>query len=338
MTTTATAFIKSFQDALLARMKNVLIMNFIIVWATYNYDVSLKFIFELESARARIDYLDIDFKFDWVDHLWIPLGLVALYIYVLPLINLGIVWLQHLIVEDNVKKFKYKKKIEEHQGLGRVEKARLKAHDLAKEALQNELKAATNKILQEEIKLLDERGVKEAALVKAAKERNKLVDDETQKLQNNKDYIIEKMKEIDNDLIVKYSELEEITEDLETKQIVLDEEIKEKKQELNKYENKLSKVTGSIRAKRNYYKVLEDGKYVDYFSLSEEELESEINFFTAQANVTRVNLHDTKEEFKKVGTKILNEKIIELDRKLLKIEAEIKTMHDIKSSNARNKA
>ena len=95
-------FLKSFQDMFISRVKNMLVMNFIIAWCVVNYEVTLTVLFKTMPIDDKIKYIQ-DLSIGIMPLLLYPLILTIIYIYILPLVNLEVVRIYNRLVDAKIK-------------------------------------------------------------------------------------------------------------------------------------------------------------------------------------------------------------------------------------------
>lgn len=151
-----TDFLKSIQDALIARMNNMLFVNFIIAWIFINYNHSLTILFKEMSIDEKIKYID-DIEFDVWLSLGFPLLITAIYIFAMPILNLLVSQLHSKVVEPHIKNHENDKLKEYYKRKKEIEIIRLEStvfveRDLSinKEQIESAAKQKNIKLNEEE--------------------------------------------------------------------------------------------------------------------------------------------------------------------------------------------
>ena len=93
--------IKSFQDMIISRVKNMVFMNFIFAWCIWNYETVLILLFKKQEIEIKINLIKeipIDFFIIY------PSILAFIYIFFFPMVNLGVNIAYEGFVGKNIKR------------------------------------------------------------------------------------------------------------------------------------------------------------------------------------------------------------------------------------------
>ncbi|KLE08117.1 hypothetical protein AF79_09145 [Aliarcobacter butzleri L354] len=180
-------FLKDLQQTFMARIKNMLLLNFIIAWCIVNYKIVLKVIFEETSIDNKLAYLEPSTIGIWYGIL-LPLIFAAIYIYLVPLLNLYVVIGYNKFVNKKIQNYKVEAQKEEYKLKREVERERLETTEFLKETMQFEkdeekLKQEKNKLeleknknsLQEEFNKLKLEENNQKAIELKLQEKEKMI-------------------------------------------------------------------------------------------------------------------------------------------------------------------
>ena len=99
--------LKSLQDTLISRIKNLFLMNFIFAWIFINYDFTFKILFDSKmDINETIEFIR-NTKFHLGYMLLLPLFITFIYIFVLPYINLWINGIYDKFINTKQEKLKH---------------------------------------------------------------------------------------------------------------------------------------------------------------------------------------------------------------------------------------
>lgn len=143
-------FLKDLQHTFIARVKNMLLLNFIIAWCIVNYKIVLRVIFEETSIDNKLAYLEPSSIGIWYGII-LPLIIAGIYIYLIPLLNLYVVIGYNKFVNRKIQNYKVEAQKEEYRLKREVERERLETTEFLKETMQLEKEA--QKLKQEKDKL-----------------------------------------------------------------------------------------------------------------------------------------------------------------------------------------
>jgi hypothetical protein len=132
-------FFQDVKDTFIARINNLFIVNFLISWVIFNYDIVVIILFSDISIENKIlfwQYLPTDYYYHYV----YPLGLALIYIYFLPLVNLGLNFLYDKFINVHIRKYKNKLLSDYYINKRDVEEIKLKNTVFVQNELENELK------------------------------------------------------------------------------------------------------------------------------------------------------------------------------------------------------
>ena len=230
-----TNFIKTISDTMVSRMKNLLLMNFIIAWVCWNYEESITFLFVIKEAKDKILYIK-ELPNQPLDYFFIPLTISLLYIYILPLINLWIMKGQDKFVNQKIRTHNTNKKEAYYNDLKKVEAARLNLEHFLKDDLQNKKKNELKEIENEAKKIENE--------LKEMENEAKKIENELKESEN-------ELKEIENELKEKENKLKEKENKLKENE----NELKENENELKEKENELKEKENELKEKEKELKI-----------------------------------------------------------------------------------
>ncbi len=143
-------FLKDLQQTFMARVKNMLLLNFIIAWCIVNYKIVLRVVFEETSIDNKLAYLEPSSIGIWYGII-LPLIFAAIYIYLIPLLNLYVVIGYNRFVNKKIQNYKVEAQKEEYKLKREVERERLETTEFLKETMQFEKEE--EKLKQEKNKL-----------------------------------------------------------------------------------------------------------------------------------------------------------------------------------------
>lgn len=185
--------LSSFKEFLDSRVKNMLFMNFVLAWMIINYNIPMYLIFKNVDIEEKIKYID-NLHFSFGMHLFFPLLLSVVYIYLIPIINLLIVKLYDRYIHKFILEYEHKKKVNNFEHTRKEEEAKHNAitfvktdMELKREKEKNNENERANKIEQDRIQSIKESN-------EAKQKEIILVDEENRKLEKN---IELKEKELD---------------------------------------------------------------------------------------------------------------------------------------------
>lgn len=206
-------FLKSLQDVFISRVKNMLLLNFFIAWSIWNYDIVMTIVFDEMKTQEKITFIqNLDFSF--INWFLIPLAFTAIYIYIIPLLNLWIVIPYNRFVDKRIKEHKNKTLIEHYEKLDEVERIRLEKTEFLKDQMKIEYEKA-------ELEIQKNKNVET--------EREKNLKREQLELEQKENEELEKSNDLKREAIeLSKQENESLKKELET----LKNEIKNKKDEL----------------------------------------------------------------------------------------------------------
>jgi len=131
-------FLRSIQDAFIARLNNSFFINFIIAWCIVNYETVLLMFFDSMPIGQKIVYLHY-FHFDLLHALIYPLLLAFSYIFILPLLNLGISILYHRYINISVVQHKNKLLKDHYSRIKDIEEVKLKSTTFVEKEIENNM-------------------------------------------------------------------------------------------------------------------------------------------------------------------------------------------------------
>ncbi len=92
-------------DIIAERLKNAFLANFVMSWILVNHSIFLYILISEDKSDIKLEFLN-GLKFNVLSDFVYPLFLVFLYVYVLPLINLGLMRLKLKFVAPLLSKYK----------------------------------------------------------------------------------------------------------------------------------------------------------------------------------------------------------------------------------------
>ncbi|WP_304546145.1 hypothetical protein [Sulfurimonas microaerophilic] len=172
--------IASFKEFLDSRVKNMFFMNFVFAWIIINYNITLRLAFSSETIQEKISFLN-KLEFSWWSYIFFPLSIALLYIYLIPLINLGIVKLYDSYIHYWIKEHEHQKRIQSFLHKKKEEEARHNAVTFVKRDMEQQKKVEENNEKQRAIDL--EKEIIKVLEYKKNLEQQK-INDKTKELQN----------------------------------------------------------------------------------------------------------------------------------------------------------
>ncbi|MGF1804198.1 hypothetical protein L4C31_02960 [Aliivibrio sifiae] len=79
--------ITSLSQSFVNRARNPIIGAFVLAWIGFNHKIVIEFIFS--KSAEKVAFVN-SLRFDWVSDFWFPIGIAALYVFGLPMLQLGI--------------------------------------------------------------------------------------------------------------------------------------------------------------------------------------------------------------------------------------------------------
>ncbi len=119
-----TNFFQDLKDLTLARVKNTLLLSFIISWSIINYSIVLKLIFSKVTIEDKIQYLN-NAVFEWNKDLIFPILIVLAYEFLFPYLNLLITKIKDKTISKWIKEHKNNNMKDHYKGQIEVEKEKL---------------------------------------------------------------------------------------------------------------------------------------------------------------------------------------------------------------------
>ncbi len=239
-------FLKDLQNTFMARVKNMLLLNFIIAWCIVNYKIVLRVVFEETDINTKISYLNFS-EIGFVSGILLPLLFTVIYIYVIPFLNLYVVIWYNKFVNTRIQEHK-KETLKDHYKRQReVEKEKLETTIFLKDSMDKEKKAEQLKQEKEEISL-------EERKIKIFEKSNKLkLEENNQKARELELHEKEKMILTDE-----YNKLKSNVKKLELDYSILKNKIEISKKEMELINN--PKYTFSSKDLKNVYNKNEEFK------------------------------------------------------------------------------
>lgn len=96
-------------DVIKERLKNAFLINFIICWSVVNHNKILYLLLSDDKPSVKLDYIN-NLKFDFSSDILFPAMLVIAYIYIIPLINLALMWVKLKFIEPLLTDFQKSEK------------------------------------------------------------------------------------------------------------------------------------------------------------------------------------------------------------------------------------
>ena len=144
--------IGGLKDVLVSRLKNLFFMNFILAWIIVNYKITLDFLFKEQSIESRITLIDKTIQsFQFWEMLFFPLLLAMTYIFILPLINLGLNILYDKVVSQKEDEHKHEKLIKQYKKIKETNREKLGTEKFLEREMENEIKKIENEIETERL-------------------------------------------------------------------------------------------------------------------------------------------------------------------------------------------
>lgn len=168
------SFLDHLQDIFIARVKNMLLLNFIIAWIIINYEVVMRFLWGDMSVDEKITYikgLNLGIELN----LFYPLLLTLVYIYVIPLLNLLIVIPYNKYVDRRIKDHKNNILTDYYERSAKVEEAKITHQDFARKRLEIKLEKEKNEEKEKAIKLTEKENKANEEAIRVTKEKNSIV-------------------------------------------------------------------------------------------------------------------------------------------------------------------
>lgn len=190
-------FLKDIQNTFMARVKNMLLLNFIIAWCIVNYKIVLRLLFEDTDINIKIAYFEST-SIGWWDGFWFPLIIAAVYIYLIPFLNLYVVKIYNKFINKKIQEHQNETKKEYFIGQKEVEREKLETTIFLKDTMELEKKSAK---LEQEKEMIELAERKNQAIEKSIKLEEQMLKIENEKMIN----IKQDISELEN----KYKEYEE---------------------------------------------------------------------------------------------------------------------------------
>ncbi len=272
-----TTFIKGIQEELMARVKNMLAINFVIAWLLVNYEVPLIMLFDERSISQKITFLD-DFIFNLGTSVLIPLTIALLYIFIMPLLNLIITKIHDVLVHERVKKHENKKMTRYYLDKKEVEKAKLDSSVFLQRTMDVDLKKKENEVQYEAQSIKDKidsfeqfnREIKEYKKEESIKE--KIINDKSN-LISEKDKIIENSTKTHDNLVQVKIDLESLLKKVEDEKKVAEDAVIDMGSTISAMQEELDKREKIMDEDMNKWK-LEYQKAKELYHSSDKELNS----------------------------------------------------------------
>ncbi|MEI8594001.1 hypothetical protein [Photobacterium sp. Hal280] len=96
-------FTSLFSDVLKDRLKNTLLVNFVFSWVFVNHSLVFYLIFSEDSRNTKLEKLD-SLSFSFMTDLILPLLVVSIYVFILPLVNLFVSKAKFNFVDEKIVK------------------------------------------------------------------------------------------------------------------------------------------------------------------------------------------------------------------------------------------
>ncbi|MFW3380576.1 hypothetical protein [Aliarcobacter butzleri] len=268
-------FLKDLQHMFMARVKNMLLLNFIIAWCIVNYKIVLRVIFEDTNIDNKLAYLEPSSIGIWYGIIF-PLIIAGIYIYLIPLLNLYVVIGYNKFVNKKIQNYKVEAQKEEYQLKREVERERLETTDFLKETMNKEKKALQLKQEKEEIAL-------EERKIEIFEQSNKLKEQENRLKEQENRLKEQENKEKNQELNLKIKENELLHTDYDT----LIAECEDLKKKYNNIINKTFNYNELSTIKNNFDSIF--NKY-DNFDKNNKDLIDELNYVLKLAYDGHFNL------------------------------------------------
>ncbi len=240
-------FIDTMKEFITSRLKNTLLINFVVVWLIINYRITLTLLFKESSIDDKIKYID-NLSFDLWTWLLLPFLITIVQIFLFPYINLLFAKLYSNTVKKGIVEHKTKEIIKYNSRQTEVEALKLK-----RQTEIETLKLKNSKFLERELERKElEKENEQKKLSLELEEKNLKIKkeiEEIEKIKNNynelndsfiqktKDFeeIESKYKKLDN-LYYKYDKLKEDYEYINTENLQLEKLLIKLEQISFKYE------------------------------------------------------------------------------------------------------
>ncbi|PLY08387.1 MAG: hypothetical protein C0625_02020 [Arcobacter sp.] len=261
-------FLKGLQDVFIARVKNMLLLNFIIAWAIVNYDIMFFMLFDNMTISHKILYIQ-HVPIGLMKGLVYPTLLAAFYIYAIPFLNLLIVIPYNKYIDKEIKKHKNEMLKKHYESIEEVERVKLQTTEFLKDTMKleldsqaarlqevnnkaqektNALKEIENKEKEESIKLAKKENDEKERKIELAKEEEKVLNKEQKELRENIDLLKKEIKNLEEKRIEDTKLKDEVEEHMDViiiQNTSIKNEIQELKNEKKRYESVIESLKDS---------------------------------------------------------------------------------------------
>jgi chromosome segregation ATPase len=283
--------LKSLQDTLVSRIKNLFLMNFIFVWIFINYDFTFKILFDNKMDIDKTIEFIKNTKFNIEYMLLLPLFATFIYIFVLPYINLWINSIYDKHINTKQERLKRYKTIKHLSMQRKIEKVKLHNTHFLQRTMENKIKEEENIIEQKRID--NEENIKS---------RKKLITE------------LEESNNAISNLKIEKTELEKKVESFKLLNNKLEDEKIEQERNIKKFNYSIEQY------QTNYHNLEQEKKDLElnYHNLEQEKKDLELNYSNLEQEKKdlELNYHNLEQEKKDLE---LNYSNLEQEKKDLEL-------------------